>query len=138
MAKKDVFEKLNDYYSAIMDIDKIKKSENIDCNNECRLDRVLVAIKDIPKKDLLIDDCDIIIDALRHSIVELYKETYKNIEQDIFNPDSKIICRENVDNKDSVTKVLENISNNEEIQKKFADAERLRERGIVYGATETD
>lgn len=135
MAKKDVFEKLNDYYTAIMDIDKIKTTENIDCNNECRLDRVLVAIKDIPKRDLVEADCNIIIDALRHSLVELYKETYKDIEDDIFHPEYKEI---NKMGSNLVSTLLDEISGNKAVQEKFKPIISGKERGVVYGAAETD
>ena len=84
MAKKDTFDNMYTLYTAINDIDKIVNDPNeIDQNDQCKLDQVLLYVKDIPKKDYNPELSATIISCIRQAIVELYEKEASTITESI-------------------------------------------------------
>ena len=84
MAKKDTFDKMYELYNAIVDIDKIvNDSSEKDQNGDCKLERVLFYVKDIPKDQYPKEYSDKIINYIRSAIVSIYDQVKRELDNDI-------------------------------------------------------
>ena len=75
---KTDFEKLNELWTAIRDVDEIFKSDNDD-----KIDDIINAVKNINKKEFDRESQDIIVSGFRQGLLNIYKELFENLNNGI-------------------------------------------------------
>lgn len=76
---KSEFEKLNEIYTSITDIDRILKTSD----NKDKLDNVFIAIKNINRSELDQQIINNVISSIRNALVKVYQETLVEINKNI-------------------------------------------------------
>lgn len=75
---KTDFEKLNELWTAIRDVDEIFKS-----NTDDKIDDIINAVKNINKKEFDMESQDIIVGGFRQGLLNIYKELFDNLNKGI-------------------------------------------------------
>ena len=75
---KTDFEKLNELWTAIRDVDEIYKSDNDD-----KIDDIINAVKNINKKEFDAESQNIIVSGFRQGLLNIYKELFENLNAGI-------------------------------------------------------
>lgn len=75
---KTDFEKLNELWTAIRDVDEIFKSDTDD-----KIDDIINAVKNINKKEFDMESQDIIVSGFRQGLLNIYRELFDNLNNGI-------------------------------------------------------
>lgn len=107
---KTDFEKLNELWTAIRDVDEIFRSDNDD-----KIDDIINAVKNINKKEFDIESQNIIVSGFRQGLLNIYKELFESLNNGIDELGGLASCPMNksnpVDSNNASVNKIESVNN---------------------------
>ena len=107
---KTDFERLNELWTAIRDVDEIFRS-----NNDDKIDDIINAVKNINKKEFDIESQNIIVSGFRQGLLNIYKELFESLNNGIDELGGLASCPMNksnpVDSNNASVNKIESVNN---------------------------